>query len=196
MGLWKFGKGVIYVKFVMPIMDKRIITDIAGYLEHKNERDYVLFLSGIYLGRRISDILQYRVRDLRDKDYIEIPEQKTGDVVRLSINPKLQKIYKHYLSDKPDYEYVFRCSGIGNKPISRVRAWQILNDAAVAVGYRDHIGCHSLRKTFAYWLYKESDGDISMVQELLGHDDPAVTRRYIGIDQQKKDAAINGLDFG
>lgn len=184
------------MKFVMPIMDKRIITDIAGYLEHKNERDYVLFLSGIYLGRRISDILQYRVRDLRDKDYIEIPEQKTGDVVRLSINPKLQKIYKHYFSGKPDYEYVFRCSGIGNKPISRVRAWQILNDAAAAVGYRDHIGCHSLRKTFAYWLYKESDGDISMVQELLGHDDPAVTRRYIGIDQQKKDAAINGLDFG
>lgn len=187
---------MIYVKFVMPIMDKRIITDIAGYLEHKNERDYVLFLSGIYLGRRISDILQYRVRDLRDKDYIEIPEQKTGDVVRLSINPKLQKIYKHYLSDKPDYEYVFRCNGIENKPISRVRAWQILNDAAAAVGYRDHIGCHSLRKTFAYWLYKESDGDISMVQELLGHDDPAITRRYIGIDQQRKDAAINGLDFG
>lgn len=182
--------------FVMPIIDKRIIADIAGYLQEKNERDYVLFCSGVYLGRRISDILQYRVRDLKNKDYIEIPEQKTGDVVRLAINPHLKKIYRHYFVGKKDYEYVFRRSaGKENKPISRVRAWQILNDAAEAVGYKDHIGCHSLRKTFAYWLYKDSGGDISMVQEILGHDDPCITRRYIGIDQKKKDAAINGLDF-
>lgn len=184
------------MKFVMPITDKRLISDIAGYLEEKNERDYVLFMTGLYLGRRIGDLLEYRVRDLRGKEYIEIPEQKTGDVVRLAINPNLQKLYKHFLKDKHGYEYVFRRTrGKENKPISRIRAWQILDSAAKAVGYDDSLSCHAMRKTFAYWLYKDSGGDISMVQEILGHDDPNITRRYIGIDQGRKDSAIKGLKF-
>ena len=157
------------MRFVMPITDKRAVTDIAEYLWEKNERDYVLFMTGIYLGRRISDLLEYRVRDLRGKDYVEIPEKKTGDTIR--------------------------SRGKENRPISRVRAWQILNEAAEAVSYNDHVSCHTMRKTFAYWLYKDSGGDISMVQDILGHEDPSITRRYIGIDQQRKDAAINGLHF-
>jgi integrase len=35
-----------------------------------------------------------------------------------------------------------------------------------------------------------------MVQELLGHADPGITRRYIGVDQVRKEKAINGLNFG
>ena len=71
------------MKYVMPIEDKKIISDIGDYLMGRNERDYVLFMTGIYLGRRISDILQYRVRDLRGKERIAIPERKTGDTVLL-----------------------------------------------------------------------------------------------------------------
>ena len=41
----------------------------------------------------------------------------------------------------------------------------------------------------------DTGGDIVMVQEVLGHDDPSITRRYIGIDQQKKEKAINNLRF-
>lgn len=33
------------MRFVMPITDKRAVTDIAEYLHEKNERDYVLFIS-------------------------------------------------------------------------------------------------------------------------------------------------------
>ena len=180
----------------MPIEDKRMIADIGDYLKERNERDYVLFMTGIYLGRRISDILEYRVRDLRDKDRIAIRETKTGDTVMLAINPHLKKIYHDFLKGKRDYEFVFKRSGKKNRPISRVRVWQILKNAADAVGYTDSLSCHVMRKTFAYWLYMDSGGDIVMVQELLGHDDPSITRRYIGIDQQKKDKAICNLNFG
>ena len=62
-------------------------------------------------------------------------------------------------------------------------------------GYKESLSCHTLRKTFAYWLYMDTGGDIVMVQEVLGHADPSITRRYIGIDQQKKEKAINGLRF-
>ena len=52
-----------------------------------------------------------------------------------------------------------------------------------------------MRKTFAYWLYMDTGGDIVMVQEVLGHSDPSITRRYIGIDQQKKEKAIERIHF-
>lgn len=184
------------MKYVMPIEDKNLVGMIADYFREKNERDYVLFMTGVYLGRRISDILQYRVRDLRDKDHIAIEEQKTGKTILLPINPNLKKIYKEYFKGKKDYEFVFRDSrSKGNKPISRVRAWQILKEAAGEIGYKGSLSCHTLRKTFGYWLYVNSGGDIVMVQELLGHSSPAYTRRYIGIDQQKKEKAVNELNF-
>ena len=62
------------MKYVMPIEDKKMVGVIGDYLREKNQRDYVLFMTGVYLGRRISDILQYRVKDLRDKEHIYIPE--------------------------------------------------------------------------------------------------------------------------
>ena len=208
------------MKYVMPIEDRKMVGVIGDYLRERNERDYVLFMTGVYLGRRISDILQYRVRDLRGKDRIAIAEQKTGIFKEKKvavigsgpaglavadqlnrrghrpINPHLQKIYGDFFKGKKDYEYAFRNSrSKQNTPISRIRVWQILNEAADAVGYKESLSCHTLRKTFAYWLYMDTGGDIVMVQEVLGHADPSITRRYIGIDQQKKEKAINGLRF-
>lgn len=184
------------MKYVMPIEDRKMVGIIGDYLREKCERDYVIFMTGVYLGRRISDILNYRVKDLKDKERIALPEQKTGETILLPINPNLQKIYKDYFKGRKDYEFAFRNSrSKANRPISRVRVWQILNEAADAVGYKDRLSCHTLRKTFAYWLYMDTDGDIVMVQEILGHADPGITRRYIGIDQQKKEKAINNLKF-
>ena len=54
------------------------ILDIARYLRSKSEREYVMFVTGIYSGLRISDILKLRVRDIRGKDHISIREKKTG----------------------------------------------------------------------------------------------------------------------
>ena len=51
----------------MPIEDRKMVGVIGDYLREKNERDYVLFMTGVYLGRRISDILQYRVNRERSR---------------------------------------------------------------------------------------------------------------------------------
>ena len=124
------------MNYVMPIEDRKMVGVIGDYLREKNERDYVLFMTGVYRGRRISDILQYRVKDLRGKDRIAIEEQKTGETILLPINPNLQKIYKEYFKGKRDYEFAFRNSrSRQNTPISRIRVWQILKEAAEAVGY-------------------------------------------------------------
>ena len=180
---------------VEPIRDRTIILDIADYLQAKNERDYVLFMSGIYLGRRITDMLSFKVRDVKNKNYIYFREGKTSKEARIVINDELKKIYKEYTKGKKDYELLFKSRQGRNKPISRQRAWQILNEAADYFEYKENIGCHTLRKTFGYWLYQESK-DAVAIKELLNHDDISVTKRYIGITQDSKDSLVKGLSFG
>ena len=63
---------------VEPIRDMNLVIDVADYLKSNNERDYVMFMFGIYTGLRISDILLFRVRDVREKDAVYIREEKTG----------------------------------------------------------------------------------------------------------------------
>ena len=75
------------MKTVEPIREYDLIQDISDYLKEKRERDYVLFQCGIFLGRRISDLLNLRVRDVKGKDIIYICEKKTKKEIRIPINP-------------------------------------------------------------------------------------------------------------
>ncbi len=179
---------------VEPIRDFELLLDIEDYLLSKNERDYVLFMAGIYLGRRISDLLPLKVRDVRGKSHIYIREEKTGKEARILVNEDLREIFDHYIKGKRDYEYLFKRSKGKNKPISRQRVWQILNDAAKEFEYKDNIGCHTLRKTFGYWLYEDTK-DAVAIQELLNHRDISITKRYIGVTQDSKDEMVRGLSF-
>nr|DAY63892.1 MAG TPA: site specific tyrosine recombinase [Caudoviricetes sp.] len=182
---------------VEPIRDKGMILDIADYLLEINERDYVLFMFGIYSGLRISDILPLKVRDVRNADYIYLREKKTGKEKRFPINDELKSILKRYIKGKRDYELLFpnnRKDITQRKPISRQRVWSILNEAAQAMGYSEKIGCHTLRKTFGYWLYQNTH-DAVAIQEILNHSDISITKRYIGVNQDSKDKIMNGLSF-
>lgn len=179
---------------VEPIRNQDLLLDIEDYLKVKNYRDYVLFETGIYLGRRISDMLKFKVRDVKNKDYIYFRESKTNKETRVAINDELKTIYKEYTKDMKDYELLFQSRQGKNKPITRQRVWQILNDAAVFFKHKENIGCHTLRKTFGYWLYKDSK-DIMSIKDLLNHNDISVTKRYIGITQDSKDSLVKGLSF-
>ena len=92
---------------VEPIRDKRIIRDLMDALAQDRspigERRYLLFVSGIFLGRRIGDLLKLKVGDVRGRKYLEITEQKTGKRKQMAFNDTLQKIYKERLAGRdPD----------------------------------------------------------------------------------------------
>ncbi|MBU3145738.1 tyrosine-type recombinase/integrase [Clostridium sp. CF012] len=179
---------------VEPLRDQDLLFDIEDYLKTKNYRDYVLFETGIFLGRRISDMLKFKVRDVKNKDYVYFRESKTNKEAKIVINDELKKIYKDYIKDMKDYEFLFQSREGKNKPITRQRVWQILNEAADFFEYKENIGCHTLRKTFGYWLYKQSK-DVMGIKELLNQSDIAITKRYIGINQDSKDSLVKGLSF-
>ena len=59
------------------------------------------------------------------------------------------------------------------------------------LGYNG-IGTHSFRKWYATEIYKNNDYDIALVQRLLQHSSSAITQRYIGIEPQRIEKAIEG----
>ena len=63
---------------VEPIRDMDLVMDLAEYLKSNNERDYVLFMFGIYTGLRISDILKFRIRTSGKKTLFISGRKKPG----------------------------------------------------------------------------------------------------------------------
>lgn len=176
------------MNFVEPIREPSMILDIANYLKKESKRDYIMFLYGIYTGRRISDILKLKVNDLKGKEYINIRETKTRKQIILPINHALKKELQEYLADMQPEEYVFKSLQKMNKPIDRTTAYKILNNAAKKFGL-ERIGTHTLRKTFGYHFYMQTK-DIVTLMEILNHSHPSVTLRYIGINQENINEAI------
>jgi len=170
------------MNFVEPIRDKNLIDDICTYLKNKNKRDCILFMCGIYIGLRISDLLLFKVKDLKGKRQVSIIEMKTRKQKIFSIPDEFYSALNTYLNTRCDDEYVFR-SRQGNRAISRGRAYQILRDAGEHFGL-ENIGTHSMRKTFGYWYYKNYN-DIVGLMKILNHSSEAITKRYIGIEQEE-----------
>lgn len=184
---------------VEPIRDKRVIRDTLEALSRDRtpagERRYLLFASGIYLGRRVGDLLGLKVRDVYRQQNLEIVEEKTGKRISMAINEKLQAIYRERLKGRDPEEPVFasprrnRITG-DVMPINKRTALrdiqQVAKVARLPEGYR--IGTHSMRKTFGYWYYK-TFGDLATLMKMFNHSKAEVTLIYIGItDDQLRTA--------
>lgn len=179
---------------VEPIRDMDTVLDLADYLKSNNIRDYVMYMFGIYSGLRISDILKFRVREVKGKNAVYIREQKTGKEKRFALNEELVAIIREYVKDKKDYEYLFKSPRFPNKPITRQQAYNILTGAGKVFGI-ESIGTHTLRKTFGYHMYQQTHDAVTLM-EIFNHADISITLRYIGINQDNKDKAIRGLTYG
>lgn len=177
---------------VEPIRDIGTIWDMAEYLGEKNERDKIMLLFGIYVGIRISDILKFKVRDVRDKSYVVIREQKTKKEKAFPINDELRPLLNRYIKGKADYEWLFP-SRQGDKAIGRKQAYNIINNAGRHFGL-ERIGTHTMRKTFGYHFYQQTH-DIVKLQKIFNHSDFHITLRYIGMEQDAQDEAIRKLSF-
>lgn len=186
------------MKIVQPIRDTDQIDMMKDYLRDWNPRNFLLLLFGLNTGLRVGDILPLKVKDVLDREHIDIVEQKTGKQKHFPINNTLKREIAKYVNAKrlKPYDYLFesrkRCSDPGKEgqrqPISREQAWKILNQAAKEFGIH-HIGTHSMRKSFGYHMYQETQ-DIAMLMEMFNHSSPDITLRYIGINQERIDDAV------
>ncbi len=173
---------MIKIKTVKAILDDGKIKGIEEYLKNNNERDYILFLCGITLGLRISDILSIKVGDIVNKDNMYITEKKTGKSKEIAISKKLKNAIKTYCKDRDKKEYLIKSRQGNNNPIGRDRAYRIIRGVAEQFGL-DRIGTHSLRKSFGRKYYQKYE-DIEGLRKYLNHTTISVTRNYIGLEQE------------
>lgn len=166
---------------VQPIKDQVMLEKIKEYLREQSTRNYLLFRMGINLGLPVNDLLQLRAEEVIDqKDFLY------GNY-RLHIGESLQKEISFYLGERKK-GFLFRVQQ--DKPLSRFQLYNIIKEAADAVGFNESVGAMTLRKTFAYWAYKKQKLHLPLLSKYLGHHTVKYTLRYINEPENKKNNEV------
>lgn len=182
-----------------PIKNKQDLKQFKNFYQSQcpNMRNYVLITLGLNTALRISDILSLTYDMVYEKkqvkEHIEIKEQKTGKTNRILLNSEARLALKHYqevLSDSAAYRegnpYLFPSPRKKGKHLSRFQAYRIIRAASEAVHTKDRISCHSLRKTFGYYAWKQG-ADPIVIMLIYNHSSFSITKRYLCIEQDDKD---------
>ena len=177
-----------------PIRSKRQLRALAKYyLRKKQFRNQVLIILGVYTALRISDILCLIWDDVYDFDkgrvklFINIIEKKTRKSKTIALNKAVVRALTIYARNSARKGRFLIENPRTGKAISRIQAYRIIREAAEALQFQNRISCHSLRKTFGYHAWK-SGVSPAIIMEIYNHSSLAVTRRYLGITQDDKNA--------
>lgn len=197
------------IKAIVNVLNERIeeaANDNQKQIAHRNK---MLFLIGVNVGLRASDLMQLRwsyfYKDNMDfkEFYMLQPKKtkKTGKFVKIFFNQTVKKAIENYVSDYPIENldnYLFK-SRKGDKPITERGLWKIIVDVAENAGIEKNVGSHSLRKTWARNIYDNAEDKseaLVMLQECLRHSDSLTTLRYISIMDEEKKNMYESVELG
>jgi len=179
------------IALIMDVIDRRL---------PKGKRDYAIILLAIQLGLRAIDIIRLTLTDIDwRKGEIKLVQAKTGISVALPLTKDIGEAIQDYiLHGRQDTE--------SNALFLRHHApFQAFADA-VSIGdmydyYRkraglprnayDGKGFHALRRTLGRNLVT-SGSPVTMVAQILGHEDINSTEKYIALDSEHlKECALD-----
>lgn len=166
------------MNWVAPIKDKKTLVEFGNALKKVDYKYYIMFELGIGTGLQLHDILQFKVKDVKDKKEIVVKIGKHKDKLVYKIPTALQKEIKLYVKGKGPNEFLIVGHKSKKKPVSREQAYRVLRNTGHKVGLSS-IGAQTMRKTFAFNYFKET-GDIYYLQKLFNHASPSITYRFIG----------------
>lgn len=177
---------------VQPITDARHIRSIKRLLADR-PRDKLLFIMGINSGLRVQDLLVLRIKDVQDAkagDRIALKEKKTGKDNVLIINKEILAALTDHFENlgtdeiKPDH-FLFKSRKTKNSPLTTYAVMGMIKRWTEEVGLKGNFGAHTLRKTWCYFQRKEFGVGWELIAKRLNHSNPAVTRRYLGVQDEE-----------
>ena len=138
------------------------------------------------LGLRISDIIKLRPCDIvkdGDRFRLEVVEQKTGKSRVFTVPLLIQQYIENYC---------LRNGIRRNDLIFPITERAVQKQLKIVCDDLDleGVSTHSFRKWYATEIYNKNDHDIALVQRLLQHSSASTTQRYIGIEPEKIETAI------
>ena len=150
--------------------------DIKGY------RDCAILETLYATGLKVGDFLNLTISDLHLKEgYLTVTADGHTRYVPLykGALTAIRNYLKHsrkYLISKPGTDVLFlNQNGL---PLSRQGLWKLLKTYAQKAGISKELTPHLFRRSMAMHLV-ENGADLSVVQELLGHKNIELTKRYV-----------------
>ena len=172
--------------------EKIIKTMISGFNDtdqnvvKPNKRIATALTLEANLGLRIGDILKLRLSDIvRDGDRyrLDIIEQKTGKKREFTVPLEIYVYIQNYALEN-NIKATAKLFDISERAVNKH-----LQKVCTHLGFSG-IGSHSFRKFFATSIYNNNKHDINLVRILLQHSSIAVTQRYIGIQSEEIEEAL------
>jgi integrase len=194
------------MKGCRPLSDEEITLISRSFGGTYAARDRALFILGLKSGFRISELLSLRVGDVfqhgRLVDQVTVRrahmKQKTeGRTVPL--HPEAKQVLAIWIDELrargqgSATTFLFRSRQGGNRPISRIQAWQILTEAYRTNELTGKLGTHAMRKTFATKVYTRLQHDLVKTQRALGHRNINSTVSYLSFCEDDVILAILAL---
>lgn len=139
------------------------------------------------LGMRIGDVLRLRLSDIvmdGGRYRLNVTEEKTGKRRTFTVPGDVYKFLSDYAASRGIHRDALLF------PITVRQVERHLKAVCDMLGYQN-ISTHSFRKWYATDIYESNGHDIVLVQQLLQHSSPTVTRRYIGISDERVEQAIS-----
>ena len=192
---------------LQPIRDIDQVHDITVTLsklksEH-GRRMFLLWMVGIHLGLRISDIVDLKVGDLRDaKTYTYLPKKQAhkrgARKITIPVPKPLRDAVRARCADRGDGDWLLksrkRTRGGNENHITRQAARLDMREIGRICRVEQRIGCHTMRKTFGYHYYQRTH-DIAILQEWFYHSSPATTLIYIGVTLENFEKMVDKSPF-
>ncbi|MCL2151514.1 MAG: tyrosine-type recombinase/integrase [Oscillospiraceae bacterium] len=184
-----------------PIRNRQEVRALAGfYLQKGQRRNHVLIVLGVHTALRISDLLRLTWDDVYDFDLnrirksISVTEVKTHKQKIIALNSAAKQSLAAFAEEAALSGRFLIENRQTEKAISRIQAYRLIRAAAEALQLQYPVSCHSLRKTFGYHAWK-SGVSPAVIMEIYNHSSFEVTRRYLGVTQDDKDAVYLGLQL-
>ena len=161
-------------------------------------RNHVLVILGVHTALRISDLLRLRWEDVYDFENnrvrvsICVTEKKTRKAKVIALNKKAVCALLMYAAGIAQKGRFLMENPYTGKAISRIQAYRLIRAAAEALAFQNRVSCHSLRKTFGYHAWKNGVSP-AVIMEIYNHSNLAVTRCYLGVTQDDKNAVYLSL---
>lgn len=196
------------IKAIIDVFNKRIEEAPDDNKRQISCRNKALFLIGINIGLRASDLcgLKYSFfmnEDGSFKEHYSIKPKKTrktNKFVKLYFNQTVKKAITNYINEYPVEdldEYLFKSRKGG--AITEKALWKIIVDVANDAGLDGNYGSHSLRKTFGRFIYHNSmdkNNALVILQTIFNHSSPTITSKYIGLTDDEVGSVFNSLNLG
>jgi integrase len=162
---------------------------IRFYLDRKQRfRDRALFDLAIDCKLRGCDIVMTKIGDLVIGNQVRsraiAVQQKTGQPVQFELLEPARASILAWLERRGGAldDFVFPSRTDHADHVSTRQYARLVDEWVTAIGlHRDEYGTHSLRRTKASIIYKQT-GNLRAVQILLGHTKIESTVRYLGVD--------------